>query len=86
MSSDLSVARIWPSWEARATHHREQQAFHAQQETHITASIGHCNEARRHAGKWPRGIAECPSPSFLQVFIAQPWLQRFLYNRQHLSA
>ncbi|MFY9822932.1 MAG: hypothetical protein WAM82_16240 [Thermoanaerobaculia bacterium] len=34
MSSDLSVARVLAKLEARATHHREQQAFHAQQETH----------------------------------------------------
>jgi hypothetical protein len=34
MSSDLSVARVLAKLEARATHHREQQAFHAQQEAH----------------------------------------------------
>ena len=34
MSSELSVARVLAKLEARATHHREQQAFHARQETH----------------------------------------------------
>jgi hypothetical protein len=34
MSSELSVARVLAKLEARATLHREQQAFHAQQEAH----------------------------------------------------
>ncbi|HEX4964514.1 MAG TPA: hypothetical protein VF173_27105 [Thermoanaerobaculia bacterium] len=34
MSSELSVARVLAKLEARAAHHREQQAFHAQQEIH----------------------------------------------------
>jgi hypothetical protein len=34
MSSELSVARVLAKLEARAALHREQQAFHARQETH----------------------------------------------------
>ena len=34
MSSELSVAGVLAKLEARASHHREQQAFHTQQEAH----------------------------------------------------
>jgi len=34
MSSELSVAGVLAKLEARATHHRAQQAFHTQQEAH----------------------------------------------------